>query len=427
MKAFFLIDTPLAGEIAYSVAHQLSEEPRKCRIIAFLMQPDYFHEKFPHIVNELTEANNITLASEKDYPQYGRVKILRAIKPDIYITIDDTDPLEADFLIAAKYLNLPTLLIQPGITGEFPFTWRNVKMVANLFTRFRAISTEYSRIWGTLGETGLNLWGRLNFIFRHLLMRFRRKYSGWCDKIAVSGERARELFINQGVSAHKIVITGLPRLDSIITKSTERDEFIHKLSVGKGERKVVLYLPDYAAEHKMITFAAQEEIARCIISSCQQITEVLLVIKPHPGEDPDYYSVMAKDLNSDALIYRGTHLHDLIRASDAVITGISTTGLETLALGKPLVNINLHTRGGYFPHKWEYIPYIRSGVAFGVHHLDELPDAIKRALHDDDNEEEKKKLMARSVRFVSDYLYKLDGKASQRVADLIIEMTKGKK
>lgn len=423
MKAFFLIDTPLAGEIAYSVAVQLSQESKRCQIIAFLMKPDDFHEKFQPTLDKLTQASNITVASEKDYFKCGRVKILRTIKPDIYITIDDTDPLEADFLIAAKHLNLPTLRIQPGITGEFPFTWRNLKVVANLFTRFSRILNEYSRIWETLGETGRNFWQRGYSIFSHLVMRFRRKYVSQCDKVAVSGDFTRELFIKQGTPPGKIVVTGLPRLDSLVSENSRKDEFTLQLELLKRDRKIVLYLPDFAAEHKMVSYKAELDTTCQVINSCQEFPEVLLVIKPHPGETPEFYSSIVSNLKSDALVYKGVNLHDLIRTSDVVITGISGTGLETLALRRPLININLHTRGGYFPHKWEFIPYISSGVAFGVHHLEELSGVIKTALY---NNEEREKLIVRSSDFVYQHLYKQDGKASERVADLILEMANGR-
>ena len=423
MKAFFLIDTPLAAEIARLLAQRFSQDHKQCQLVAFIMEPDYFYTNFAGPVDKLAKEDNITVASEKDYPEFGRVKILGAISPDIYICIEDNVTLELDFMIAARHLNLPTLRIQPGILGEFPFTWRNIALVPHLFTNAKRIFNSYKRIWETLGESGQNPLYRSYFILKHLWRTFRRKTVNNCNKVAASGDFTKELFIKLGTPPDKIVVTGLPRMDAIVAESTAKDGFIKKLERGKKGKKVVLYLTDIAAEHKMITFKLQQESARRVISSCKQMPEVLLVIKPHPGEDPNYYDAMAKDLNSDALIYRGTSLHDLIRASDAVITGISTTGLETLALGKPLISINLHTRGGYFPHKWEYIPYIRSGVAFGVHQLDELPDAIKGALHD---EGEKKKLGARSIRFVYDYLYKLDGKASQRVADLIIKMAKGK-
>jgi len=418
MKAFFLIDSPLAGEIAYSVADQLSQESKRCQIIAFLMKPDDFHEKFQPTLDKLTQASNITVASEKDYPKCGRVKILRTIKPDIYITTGD-----ADFVIAAKHLNLPTLRIPLGITGEFPFNWRNLKVVASLFTKFSRIPNEYSRIWETLGETGQNPLHRSYFIFKHLWIRFRRKYRIQCDKVAVSGDFTRELFIKQGKPPDEIVVTGLPRLDSLASESSTKDEFTLQLELLKRDKKIVLYLPDVAAKHKMVSYKAELDTTCQVINSCQEFPEVLLVIKPHPGEAPEFYSSIVSNLKSDALVYKGVNLHDLIRTSDVVITGISGTGLETLALHRPLININLHTRGGYFPYKWELIPYISSGVAFGVHHLEELSGIIKTALY---NNEEREKLMARSSDFVYQHLYKLDGKASERVADLILEMTNGR-
>jgi len=423
MKAFFLIVSPLAGEIAYSVANQLSKESKRCQIIAFIIKPDDFHEKFPSTLDKLTQASNITVASEKDYPKCGKVKILRTIKPDIYITTSDVAPLELSFVIAARHLNVPTLRIQLGITGEFPFTWRKLKVVASLFTRFRHILHEYSPIWETLGETGQNALHRSYFILKDLWMNFRFNYSNQCDKVAVSGDFTRELFIKQGTPPDEIVVTGLPRLDSLVSESSTKDEFTLQLELLKRDKKIVLFLTNVAAKHNMASYKAELDTTYQVINACKQCPEVLLIIKPHPGEAPEFYSSIVSNLKSDALIYKGVNLHDLIRTSDVVITGMSGTGLETLALRRPLINIHLHNRGGSFPCKWELIPYISSGVAFGVHHLEELPDVIKTALY---NNEEKEKLMARSSDFVYRHLYKLDGKASERVVDLILEMANGR-
>lgn len=426
MKVFFLIDTPLAGEIALSLAGHFSRAGTECNVVAFLMRPAYFRQKFPHVISKLGTVPNITLASEEDYPGSGRVKILRTIKADIYVTIDDADPLEADFLLAAKHLGLPTLLIQPGIIGHYPFTWRNLKLVLNLFTRFSGILTEYRRIWQTLGETGRSLPGRCNFVIGHLTMRFRRKsvFSGACDVIAVSGDYNKQLCVKQGFPPHKVVVTGLPRLDSIDKPSQDTDEFTKQVEQLRTDMKIALYLPSLAAEHKMQSYKVQMETTRQVISSVRDMQGVRLVIKPHPGENPQSYRSVVNELASNALVYAGSNLHDLIRTSDVVVTGISGTGLETLALDKTLVIINLATGGGYFPPGYEYIPYISSGIAFGVQSLEELPSVINAALHD---EAEIAKRRSMSAEFVYHHLYKLDGLASKRVADLILEMVAARK
>jgi CDP-glycerol glycerophosphotransferase (TagB/SpsB family) len=314
----------------------------------------------------------------------------------------------------------------PGIIGHYPFTWRNFKLILNLLTRFSGILTEYRRIWQTLGETGRSLPARCAFIVGHLMMRFRRKsvFSGACDMMAVSGDFNKELAARQGFPPDRIVVTGLPRLDSIASLNSDKDEFIKQIEQMRGNTKVVLYLPSLAAEHKMMSYSVQMETTRQVISSIRDMRGVRLLIKPHPGESPDSYRSLVDELASNALVYGGSNLHDLIRASDVVITGISGTGLETLALNKTLVIINLREGGGYFPPGYEYIPYVGSGVAFSASYLEELPSVIKAAIFD---QEEIRKRRARSPEFVYHHLYKLDGQASKRVADLILEMVAASK
>jgi hypothetical protein len=420
MKVFFLVDTPLAGDISSSVSRQLLTAAEQCEFIAFVTDPRHLQQRSQHTVNRHIGAG-ITVTGKEDYPGCGALGILRAIGPDIYVTIDDIDPLESDFLMAAQHLEIPTLLVQPGIWGEQPFTWRNLKLVLNLFTRASAVFGDYRRIWTTQREMGRDPFRRSVFIFRHLAKRFYRARSighGGCTRIAVSGDFARDLLIRQGISPDNVIVTGQPRFDSAVSQNGEKDTLIRQLESTRG-KKIVLYLPDHAAGHKLKSYSSHLEAVTTVVTSCRQLPEALLVVKPHHGQSSESYKSIVEGLGYSALIYNGSNLHDLIRASDVVITGISTSGLETLALDKPLIIMSLRAGSGYFPRGFEYIPYVSSGVALGVHHPEELPAAIRSALHDSDTRE---KLRSNTSQFLYHHVYHLDGKASERVANLILDM-----
>lgn len=423
MKVLFLICyATLDSELAYSVSQQLLSRQRGCEVIAFLIRPEDFEHDYHYLLERLNKAD-ISLASAKDYPKSGAVKILQGIKPDVLITTDDVSPLQHKFLIASKFLGIPSLLVQPGITNEIPFTARSYfDLVIYGFSKFRNIFNDYKHIWTTLSQTQHNIFQRIRYIFKDLAARLQRKKTtsihGICLKIAVSGDFNKELLIRQGISSDKMVVTGLPRLDSIYTQNREKDAFIQRLESQK-DRQIVLFLPDASDIHQFISTKTYRQTIYDTINSCRQLPEVQLVIKPHPYEDHEIYGSILEKLDYDALIYKGSNLHDLIRASDVVITGISTTGLETLILNKPLIIVC--AKSEYFPSDWEYIPYISSGVAFGVNNMEDLPRTITTALY---NSQERDKLTANRAKFLYNHIYLQDGKASQRVADLILEMGK---
>ena len=92
-----------------------------------------------------------------------------------------------------------------------------------------------------------------------------------------------------------------------------------------------------------------------------------------------------------------------------MITVSSTTGLETLIMGKYLITINLSG-------KPDEMPYAESGAAIGVYKPKDIAPAIKSILED---QIVRKKLTKKTKVFIYDQCYKIDGKASERIINMI--------
>jgi hypothetical protein len=63
------------------------------------------------------------------------------------------------------------------------------------------------------------------------------------------------------------------------------------------------------------------------------------------------------------------------------------------------------------------MPYAEKGVALGIYRKDDVAPTIQNALQ---NEEVRERLGKAQEKFVYEYAYVQDGKASERVADLIM-------
>jgi UDP-N-acetylglucosamine 2-epimerase len=97
-------------------------------------------------------------------------------------------------------------------------------------------------------------------------------------------------------------------------------------------------------------------------------------------------------------------------ACDLLISKSSTTIMEGAALGKPVIVLNLI---GESPPIG--LDYVREGVAVEVSREEDLASAIEELLTDDG------RLARNRKRFIKKYLYKLDGKATDRVINLILK------
>lgn len=96
----------------------------------------------------------------------------------------------------------------------------------------------------------------------------------------------------------------------------------------------------------------------------------------------------------------------LLAICDLVLLMNSTTGLEAVALQKPLIVMNL----GEQP---DIVNYVQEGVAYGVYKPEDLKPTMEQLLRDDSC------LSQNREEFIRKYLYKIDGKAAERVVALI--------
>ena len=156
-----------------------------------------------------------------------------------------------------------------------------------------------------------------------------------------------------------------------------------------------------------------EETVRQVCKAVKSISGLQLVIKTHPAEYliKNYQQIIKKSGVHGILTKK--YLYPLIKGCSAMITVSSTTGLETLIIGKPLITINLSG-------KPDAMPYAKSGSAVGVYRPEDIKPAIKSVLEDKDVKE---KLAKKAKLFIYDLCYKMDGKASARIVNLIKEMT----
>ncbi len=140
-----------------------------------------------------------------------------------------------------------------------------------------------------------------------------------------------------------------------------------------------------------------------VSKAMEGIPNTTLVIKVHPAEEIDWYKSMVRN---DAVFIKDMDIQELVRASDLVLTDLSTVGLEAMMLGKPVITINL-------TGKTDIMPYATSGAAVGVYAESDLPGAITSSL---DGKVEKANEISS---FLDGYVGHRDGKSAKRVAELI--------
>lgn len=171
------------------------------------------------------------------------------------------------------------------------------------------------------------------------------------------------------------------------------------------------------SEKEIVVFASQAPIpeidsyfvARELITVLSDFKNTQLVIKTHPLEEIQPYQQIVKEMNSDAIVQKD-HLYELLAKASVVVTYCSTVGLESMILGKPVI---IFMGVGIAPNVYE-----SANAVFKVKNRSQL----KKTLHYILSKKHQDIIQKRIKRFVYNVAYKQDGKATERVVQVIKEM-----
>ena len=236
------------------------------------------------------------------------------------------------------------------------------------------------------------------------------------DITAVYGPYHKTLLTEVSVYPEdSVVVTGQPRYDFL----SDADKFYSKEK----------FLSDYKINpnHKIILWTTQchglcdEENVKnfeAVFDTMQNLKDITLVIKQHPWEGKRYIKMIQKYLNSykmNAIITpKDSDTYEQLFVCDLMITRHSTTAMEAVALSKPVIILNLSGEP-------DPVEYVKEGVALGVYDEKDLNATIDKLLKDDSE------LAKNRNEYIEKYLYKIDGKATERVVNLIEKMITNRK
>jgi len=352
-----------------------------------------------------------------DYPHHNALDILRTEGPALLLTNDFTDICRA-FIFAAGYLKLPALSVDDGVTVNVPARtgelWYSPQRLAprrvlrwlkdkDRFQRFRDLIFTFRTLRAIEGLNPARMWQEIDRRFPRPTIKIL--------KFAVAGESAKKIYIERGFPPENIFVTGQPRFDALFTQKFNKEKTMAELGIPAGKKIAVL-----ATQGQIYrTEKEQRELVETVVKATAEFPELQLVIKPHPQEDPQYYSRLLKMMGQGGPIVRqDIDLYQLLNASDLLITAFSTTALEAMLLDKPVITINLTGQP-------DLMPYASSGAAIGVYRREDLVPAMRKALFD---AEMRKALAEGRKAFISEHAYKPDGQASKRVAEVIHKLIK---
>ncbi len=224
------------------------------------------------------------------------------------------------------------------------------------------------------------------------------------DKMAVFGEKEKQHLIDGGAESNNIIVTGQPRFDEITIRSRRLRKDACK-EFGLDDKK------------KIIIFGAQPPQSQTIINANIEFIETVnkiinngdngfeFVVKLHPRMEKEDFPPLPENVK----VFKDVNLYDLFDCCDLLVTCYSTVGIESVFLGRPCISIEIGEKLGS-------INYGGEGVGYTVYEKGMLNQAIKKVLF---GVEFNKNFEKNKMNFIRNFAYRLDGKSTQRIVDLI--------
>ncbi|NVM29087.1 MAG: hypothetical protein HWN65_09595 [Candidatus Helarchaeota archaeon] len=262
-------------------------------------------------------------------------------------------------------------------------------------------------------------------------------YSGFyvmpkeADKHFCWGNYHKNWAIKRGKLPETQIVTGNPKWDSSIfmnDKSKNRKlsiydiyyfsrEFLenlewHLLRIKPPKKLIVIATQYYKSDTSCYSSDENVVFIRDTLRAMKDFPKCQVVVKLHPNFYEEYKELtktFVQELRLRNVKITSRHLWDILKMCNLLITQTSTVGLEAMLFNKSIVI--------YIPNGSPNLnPYAGRGAVIEVYKKEGLISAIKDALF---NKEVQMKLAVACKKFINEYAYRIDGKASYRIAKLI--------
>lgn len=188
---------------------------------------------------------------------------------------------------------------------------------------------------------------------------------GYADLVCVISESERSALIKAGREPNRVVVTGNPAFDSLL--SNECIEAGKRMRASRNWHTLKIIL--WASTQDQVTPSLPREIEAQLIREVEAHENWGLLIRPHPNENIVYDALPPRVWISS----REESVAEAIQASDVVITTTSTVGFESYIAGRPLI-----TYEGSFNSS--FLSYARMGISRGVNDIADLGTAVAEIL-----------------------------------------------
>lgn len=239
------------------------------------------------------------------------------------------------------------------------------------------------------------------------------------DKVAVSGEAFRQVYLSRGNAGSRIEVTGMAYFDLIMNRNKELDlANLEATGLNPNERFILFVTENNGFEPTMKWLRATLSALWML-----RLPRMQLLIKIHPREKEEVFSRAIRDFidllrerdhyNMSVVVSKRLDTYSALAQAELVIGGFSTCLWESMVFDKSILTLNY--KGS------ERVPYAQLGAALKIMSPDsgKIADSIKQCLY---NPETQASLSKGRQKFLDLYSYKIDGNACERILEVMEKM-----
>jgi len=224
----------------------------------------------------------------------------------------------------------------------------------------------------------------------------------------VETKKLIDILVKNGFERSSLVPTGIPMYDDVF----ERLEKI-KVKPKTDERKKILLVTHAMFEHGFWTRSQRDSLVRGIVSEISKHkNEMSLTVKIHPSSEllTDYQKLI-HPIDESVAIHKDGDVAEFIKNSDVVIAYSGSSSLVyAIMCKKPIIVCNFYNlESDIFQEK---------GVVIECKNKSAIIPLIEEVIESNPVTKEK------ADNFIEEFFYKLDGRASERIGNALLNLSK---
>ncbi len=379
-----------------------------------------------HETNVLRENKiaNVTFRDLSDYNSKTALQILDQEHPDLIVTDNDQEPVRGAFVITARTLNIPVLILREIVMVTKPKFDQMFMLIARKTGEFPRIFIKYFFCFRSILEIKPAYFLNLSKVIGRFIDHLSNPTAGeFADYILTSTEEDAKLLRKLCNRPRFIRAVGDARFDAAVNQSpTERmsirEEIKRSFNIP-ANKKIILFLSSSQVEHGMWTLEQKKRVNEEIFDLLAKFrNHAHVIVKLHPVEKNIFPLIWKTDYDN-VIHVTNSDLSHLIAASDLVITWVSTAMINVVLSRIPMVVIDFFNDGLMGGILLSTQAIVEKGAAVKAINSQQLSNWTQRILED---EIFSRTLKSRQDAFDCNYLKAIDGKSIERVSETIIEI-----